>query len=165
VSQARLFLALWPDEPVRAELAAWRDAWRWPSNATPVRREHLHVTLHFIGNVEHDRIDALRAALQVPFAPFELAFGKAALWQHGIAVLEPELVPDELPRLHSALGAALDAAALPLEQRIYRPHVTMARRAANAGAPAAGPALRWAVTGYALVESRQGVYTVLEHYR
>jgi 2'-5' RNA ligase len=37
----------------------------------------------------------------------------------------------------------------------------MARRANGAGVPASGPAIDWAITHYALVESRQGQYTVL----
>ncbi len=172
-AQARLFLALWPDAAVRAELAAWRDGWRWPRGAAPVSSARLHLTLHFIGAVERGRIDGLRTALEAlpapsePWSPFELRFGAAKLWPHGIAVLEPLEVPDALVRLQRALGATLTAAGLAPEERLYKPHVTMARRAAAAVAPASGPPVRWPVTGYALMESTpgdSGGYTVLQHY-
>lgn len=160
---ARLFIALWPDSAERAALAAWRDAWTWPRHATPVRTERLHATLHFLGEVPAERIAPLTAALQVPAAPFTLELGQCALWPHGIAVLEPAGVPQELLKLHDSLGQVLRGLALPVDPRPYRPHVTMARRAANAVAPGSGPRIRWPVGHYALVSSADG-YTVLQRY-
>lgn len=159
--RARLFLALWPDDSVRRQLTAWRDSWHWPRGATPVHDERLHLTLHFLGDVERTRVPALR----VPLTPFELAFGSCAIWPHGIAVLEPLAIPPALAQLQGALGQLLDDAGLPPEARPYRPHVTMARRAMQATPPAAGPTFTWEVDSYALVESSGGSYTVLEHMR
>jgi 2'-5' RNA ligase len=98
---------------------------------------------------------------KVPFSPFNLQLGRAALWHNGIAVLEPHSEPQGLLDLHARLSGALLALGLTPEARTYRPHVTMARRASGAGVPASGPAIDWAITHYALVESRQGQYTVL----
>jgi 2'-5' RNA ligase len=86
------------------------------------------------------------------------------LWHNGIAVLEPHSEPQGLLDLHARLSGALLALGLTPEARTYRPHVTMARRASGAGVPASGPAIDWAITHYALVESRQGQYTVLREY-
>lgn len=160
---ARLFIALWPDPGIRDELAAWRDGWTWPRKATPVRSERLHATLHFIGEVADDRIPALRAALHVPFSPFTLEFGHCALWPHGIAVLEPGAVPEPLLELHDSLGQVLARLALPVDERPYRPHVTMARRAAGAMLPATKLTVRWPVDHYALMSSGDG-YTTLQRY-
>jgi 2'-5' RNA ligase len=41
----------------------------------------------------------------------------------------------------------------------------MARRASGATVPAGGPPVNWDVSGYALVESKNGAYTVLRDYR
>ena len=166
--KARLFLALWPSPGVRDQLLSWRDAWRWPSNATPVRPERLHLTLHFLGDVAAARLPELADGLRVPFQPFELHFGAAQLWQHGIAVLEPAKAPERLLSLHAALGEALRALALPPESRSYRPHVTLARRAGHAIPPEGGPAIRWRVRSYVLIHSSLGArpaYTVLQRYR
>ncbi|MFP5390564.1 MAG: RNA 2',3'-cyclic phosphodiesterase [Gammaproteobacteria bacterium] len=161
---ARLFLALWPDPAVRAGLIAWRDGFGWPRGATPVHDDKLHLTLHFIGDTPRERIPALREQLRVPFQPFELGLGTALVWPRGIAVLEPDAIPAELLELHRVLGETLNAAGLPPEARPYKPHVTMARRAVNASVPASGPAIRWRVDGYALMESLGGRYTALQDY-
>lgn len=164
-AQSRLFIALWPDPQVRQVLRTWRDAWDWPRGATPVKNERLHMTLHFLGSVSSARISELREALAVPFASFELEFGQPKLWPHGIAVLEPHTAPGQLVQLHADLGAALQRLDMPVEERAFKPHVTMARRAVKATVPERGPALTWPVEGYALMESTAGGYTVLEHFK
>jgi RNA 2',3'-cyclic 3'-phosphodiesterase len=164
-AQSRLFIALWPDAQVRHVLHAWRDLWDWPRGSSPVKHERLHMTLHFLGSVSTSRIPELRQALAVPFEPFELEFGQPKLWPHGIAVLEPNAAPGQLVQLHADLGAALQRLDMPVEERAFKPHVTMARRAVKAAVPEGGPDLTWAVDGYALMESTAGGYTVLEHYK
>ena len=164
-AQSRLFIALWPNPQVRQVLRTWRDAWEWPRGATPVKPERLHVTLHFLGSVSNERIPELREALAVPFEPFELEFGEAKLWPHGIAVLEPLAAPEQLLRLHADLGGALAGLDMTVDERRFKPHVTMARRAGKATVPESGPALTWPVDGYALMASSAGGYSVLQRYR
>jgi len=70
--------------------------------------------------------------------------------------------------LHAALSSALPGLGLQPEERAYRPHVTMARRARGAAIPQNGPAIDWQIDHYALVESKTGdggAYTVLREYR
>lgn len=160
---ARLFLALWPDAAVRAQLAEWRDGWTWPRSATPVHSDRLHMTLHFIGDVPEERIGEVADALSVPFTPFELELGTARVWPHGIGVLEPHAAPPGLTALHLALRERLVALGLPVEARSYKPHVTLARRAGAASQHAAGPSIQWPVSGYALMRSRLG-YEVVRQY-
>ncbi|WP_198116005.1 RNA 2',3'-cyclic phosphodiesterase [Massilia rhizosphaerae] len=160
----RLFLALWPDDAVRDQLRAWRDAWTWPRGATPVHTAKLHVTLHFLGNQPTARLPDLLDGFQVPFDSFRLQFGRAELSHNGIGWLAPHGEPRGLLDLHARLSDALLALGLTPEARTYRPHVTMARRANGAGVPASGPQIDWAIGHYALVESRAGAYTVLKEY-
>ena len=160
----RLFLALWPDPALRHLLAGRRDAWTWPKGAAPVHADKLHVTLHFLGSLPSERLPELLDGVAVPFEPFRLDLTHAALWHNGIAVLEPSLTPPGLAALHGRLSDALLALGLQPEARRYRPHVTMARRATGATVPADGPPVLWDVRSYALVESKNGVYTVLREY-
>jgi 2'-5' RNA ligase len=156
---------LWPDAGVRDAIAAWSDQWQWNSTARRVRPGQLHLTLHFLGEVARARLPPLREALALPFAPFTLRLARPALWRGGIAVLEPERVPRRLHQVHFALAEALRRIALPVEDRPWRPHVTLARQAVSAVPPEHGPTLRWQVRGYALVESHpqpEGGYAVLE---
>jgi 2'-5' RNA ligase len=161
----RLFLALWPDAPVRDALRTWRDLWTWPRGASPVATDKLHLTLHFLGDQPSERLPELTQGLAVPFAPFQVELGTPTVWPGGIAVLEPQQPPPQLLQLHARLGQALLSLGLTPEARKYRPHVTMSRRANNALLTAAGPAVAWDISSYALVESRPGSgYTVLAHY-
>lgn len=161
---ARLFLALWPESGVRQALLAHQHAWHWPDACALVRPQNLHLTLHFIGAVPRERLEEITGRLAVPLAPFELALGRPALWPDGVSVLEPLAVPDALLQLREGLGLALQQLALPVESRPFRPHVTLARRAGGAKAPASVPPLHWPVKDYALIESSAGLYQVLRRY-
>jgi 2'-5' RNA ligase len=153
----RLFLALWPPAAVGGALRSHADGWDWPAGARRTRPERLHITLHFIGDVAATEVEPLRQALRVPWEGCELAFDRAEVWPGGIAVLEAAQVPQALQTLHAALGERLRAGGLPVESRRFRPHVTLARKAQGARAPAAFVPLRWsAPPEYLLVQSLPG---------
>src|SRR3954452_13025852 len=87
-STARLFVALWPAPAVRARLAEQRDALGLPRNARPVADANLHLTLHFLGPVERERIASVREMLsRVTPRPMALAATGLALWNAGTLVL------------------------------------------------------------------------------
>lgn len=162
----RLFIGLWPEPPLRQALAAQQEAWQWPRQARRVAAEKLHLTLHFLGEVEADRVGPLQAALStVPVPPLALQWASPAgvMWHGGLAVLL--LQPDEpLLALHAALGAVLGAQGLPVQTRRFKPHVTLARRADGAVPAAVAPALPYTAQHVALVASAQGRYTVLSRH-
>lgn len=163
----RLFVAIWPDAPVRDALAAWQRAWTWPPSAALVPSERLHLTLHFLGNVPVEQLPALTERLRVPFEPFELHFGRGEVWPGGTAVLRPDHAPPALLGLHGQLAAALAALGRPVESRRYKAHVTLARRAVGAMPPAVQPKFGWrAEAGFVLVRSLpdRGGYEVLERF-
>jgi len=153
---ARLFLALWPANGENSALLGYQQQWLWPKGSSPVPAERLHLTLHFIGAIERPRLEAVSTGLQVAMTPFELHLTQPAIWPRGLAVLQASAVPEALKELHCRLGEALQALALPVESRPFRPHVTLARRAAGSIAPAAAPALLWQIGSYVLVESLPG---------
>ena len=150
---ARLFLALWPAANVREQLAAHVAQWQWPAGARVYAPADWHLTLHFIGAVPRERLPPLLHDLHAPLLPFHLQLDQAEAWQQGLAVLTPSQVPPALLGLHGQLQQRLMAHGLPVQERAFRPHVTLARRATGARMPTAPLAVRWAVQGYALVES------------
>jgi 2'-5' RNA ligase len=165
--QTRLFIGLWPDDAVRRSLACYRDACCFQGRPARVRNDKLHMTLHFLGNVASGRLPELCAALAVPCAAFDIALGYPAVWKHGIVVVEPVAVPDELRALHAALKEALQRLGLPVESRPFRPHVALVRHARQAAFPEGALDVIWRVEGYVLVESRleTGEYRVLAQFR
>jgi len=156
VVNERLFLALWPPDEARAELIAASGDWSWPHGSALVAPERLHVTVHFIGSVPASAVPCITKRLVVPIQPFRVELWEAQLWPGGLAVMAPRAVPAALLTLHAELGAALKRLSLPLERRPFRPHVTLARRAAGAVMPVAPKAVNWSVNHYTLVRSLPG---------
>ena len=70
---------------------------------------------------------------------------------------------DDVARLVAALEAALRSHDFRLEDRAWRPHVTLLRDA-QAPRDAAQPALQWAVGDFVLVESLRGEYRLLDRW-
>ncbi|NDP37202.1 MAG: RNA 2',3'-cyclic phosphodiesterase [Rhodoferax sp.] len=163
----RLFLALVADEPVQSQLNAHAKQWTWPAGCVPCLPADWHITLHFIGAMDADRVERLAAGVAVPFQPFELVLDQSLLWPHGLAILGATVVPPPLRALYERLGAALRGLDVPVESRPYQPHVTLARHAGAAIPPTAFAPVRWPVPAYALVLStgdRQQRYRVIHQY-
>jgi RNA 2',3'-cyclic 3'-phosphodiesterase len=150
---------------VRRGLVAQQAQWTWPAGATLTPADKLHLTLHFIGDVPVARVAELAEGPHVSAPRVALMLDTAGLWPNRCAVLCPSQVPAPFDWLHGALAQALRALELPVEQRPFRPHVTLARHAAGAVPPLQPGALFWPVRGYALVQSAGGRYRPLARYR
>lgn len=164
----RLFLALWPGEFLRHAITTWQRGWAWPPQAALVGPERVHLTLHFLGDVPAHRLAQLARGLKVPWEPFALTLGRGQVWPNGVAVLRADGSPAALLRLHAALRGELVAQGIPVDERVFRPHVTLARRAHGAKPPAQRADLQWTIdSGYVLVRSLPGGagYQILEAFR
>ena len=131
MSTKRLFFALWPDDRQRDQLRNVISPVAREIEGDAVYRGNWHVTLAFIGDFPESSIPDLRAAAHaIPVEPFRLRFDRAEFWPRPkIAVLVAQTVPAELERLVDSLNAVLiDAGMLP-EERRFRPHITVVRRA------------------------------------
>ncbi|MBV8539230.1 MAG: RNA 2',3'-cyclic phosphodiesterase [Pseudonocardiales bacterium] len=127
----RLFVALTPPGEVVEELrivtAGLRERapeLRW------TRPEHWHVTLVFLGEVGDDVVDGLarrlhRAAARHP--PLSLSLGGGGRFGHRVLWTGVRGDRDGLRRLADSTAAAARRCRLPVEQRPYRPHLTVAR--------------------------------------
>lgn len=126
VASARRFLAIPLPNALRATLLAIAPP--ATPGVRPVDPDGLHLTLHFLGDVEVEWISAALADLRVePFVldlrgvgQFRPATGDTVLW----AGIEPHLA---LAQLHDDIGQRLRAAGLKIESRPYTPHLTLAR--------------------------------------
>jgi 2'-5' RNA ligase len=151
--ERRLFFALWPDEPLRAAIAAALAGAPLPGAA--VAPADWHVTLEFLGQVAETRLDELHAvgrSARLPSA--ELVLDQLDWWRRpALVVAVGGRSPAALVELQSALRGALASAGFRVDARDYRPHLTLARRVASRPALAPIAPLVWPVTTLALVES------------
>ena len=123
----RLFLALPFDAQTTDTLADVQRACRGEGiTGNYTRRENLHLTLAFLGEVRDPRPAA--AVLQsVPIPPFELTFRRPSLFRD---ILVAEFSRDaQLEQYAKSLRAALDDAGIDYDRKPFRPHVTLVRRA------------------------------------
>ncbi len=151
----RLFLALWPDEAVTGALDAAGLAAQRLGGGRRMRRDTLHLTLVFLGDVEASRIPGLVEALgAVGGDAFRLQLDTLGYWRHNHIVWAGCAErPAALDGLVQALRSRLAALDLSVAETGFVPHVTLLRKAAMAGAlPAFGP-IAWPVAEFVLMES------------
>jgi RNA 2',3'-cyclic 3'-phosphodiesterase len=167
-ARKRLFLALMPDASVLSALRDHVGSWHWPAGSRLTPAAQLHITLHFLGQVDAARQAVLQAALAQTrrFAPITLVLDTPQCWSRGLAVLLPA-EHAALHALHERLAGTLKAVGFASERGPWSPHVTLARRAGGAAPPVARTAIEWRVVSFALVWSRPSQaprYQVLQQY-
>ncbi len=130
MADRRLFFALWPSDRQRELL---RDALRPVLTSVEGRRvdrRNWHVTLVYIGDFPEEQVPFLEAAAaEVACEPMRLRFDRLAFWPRPkVACLLPLTTPPALESLVQSLASVLAAFDRRVEDRVYRPHITVARR-------------------------------------
>ena len=163
-AMARVFFALWPAPEIAAKLAEIAVTASKALGGKPTRRETIHLTLAFLGNVPEAQLPLLGSiASQVQGRSFDLTLDRLGFWRHnhllwaGCSVLPPPLLA-----LADDLSAALQQGgiALPNGKHPFAPHVTLLRKVPADAVPASiGPllefeALHWRCNDFVLVRSR-----------
>lgn len=130
MADKKLFFALWPSHRQREQL---RDAIN-PSlstvEGTAVDRRNWHITLVYIGDFPEERIPGLMSAADIiDPGQIRLRFDSVSFWQRPkIACVHARTVPPELERLVKTLQQALIPFGYEPDPRVYRPHITVARK-------------------------------------
>ena len=129
----RLFVAIDIPENVRSAIGALAAKLRLVCrNARWVRIEGLHVTLKFIGETSAEKAEMIKIALAaVPFrAPIPMNFRGLGFFPNGRSprVLWAGIeAGGELAALAAAVEASFDPLGIPREERVFSPHLTLAR--------------------------------------
>lgn len=168
----RLFVALVPSDEALADVevlvAPVRDQWRelrW------VRPDQWHLTLTFLGETDERRLPDLserlgRAAART--GPIRLTFGAGGAFgsrrRARVVWLRVDGDRDPLRKLAGATGAAARRSGIGVDERPYRPHLTLARARQPADVAAlleqwaahVGP--EWTARELHLVRSRLGAH-------
>ncbi len=126
----KLFIALWPDETVRAALSADLQILARAAGGRATAPANLHLTVAFIGQVDDRRFDDIAGPLAATRpAPFTVVLDRLdAFVSQRVLFRAPSRCPPALLEAQQALVAGLAAAAVPVDRRPFRPHVTLARR-------------------------------------
>ena len=174
----RLFTAIDIPADVKAALAALLDRLRPLVKLHWIPVEKLHITTKFIGEWPADKLDELKAALAAITcpAPVDIAIGRIG-WLPNPRSARVLYAGVESSESLTALAAATERAAagvgVAAEDRIYRPHVTLARTRKRVPLDALKRALSeielsaigsYAASSFALYLSANGKYTKLQEF-
>ncbi len=130
----RAFVAIFPPSEVRREALAWARRWPLDDRVRWTRPENVHLTLKFLGDVQAETLDSIRAALGevcARHAPFDAALAELGAFPSARRTKTLWIgVGKGSDRLRS-LAADVDDALAPLgferEKRPYVPHLTLGR--------------------------------------
>jgi 2'-5' RNA ligase len=170
----RLFTGLAIPPEATAALTALVNQLRPLADLRWTRPEKLHVTLTFIGEWPEPRLGEMRTALSQVQAD-----GPIPVALRGLGWMPNPRFPRALytgveaaPGLHAlaaATGRAVEGLGVSLEDRVYRPHVTLAR---VRGRPPLdrlalhpNPITSFEASSFCLYLSSEGKYTKLEEFR
>jgi 2'-5' RNA ligase len=150
----RLFFALWPDEATRRQCSMIVES-VVGEGLRPVAAKNLHVTLLFLGGIDARQetgITAAATALSVPPA-MELRFDRLSYWRKpGILCLTGRHFDREVAVLAEQLAAIAVRYGVTVDERPFKPHVTLVRKAKAPAAVEFEPIL-WRANAFCLVES------------
>jgi 2'-5' RNA ligase len=168
----RLFLALWPDDTVRQQLA---DVQRTLGHeerlksAKTVPFANLHITTHFLGAVSDDVHRQLRTLLpEVSAHACTLTIDRWGYFPRAKVIWLGADAPEALIDLVVQTGSCIKACIEGYDHKRFVPHVTIFRKARRPAEVDAFDPIEWHIDRFALVESvthPQGAeYTVLQEW-
>lgn len=96
-----------------------------------VENEHMHLTLEFLGEVSPDKVLLIKRTIeQIIFHPFTMELSKLGYFKrregniYWLGIRHNEILLDIQGRLHELLIKE----GFPLENRPYKPHITIGRK-------------------------------------
>ena len=167
----RLFFALWPDDSVRAHLAAQCDGIAHEYRGRPMRADTLHMTLAFLGETPELRVPTVLACGdRVQAKAFTLNVDACSHFRKTkVAWLGCTESPEALRTLYDAVRVEVEQAGFNFHDREYHPHITAARDCMYFPSPCGVPAAEWTVESFVLIDSRMmrggpPIYRVLKYW-
>ncbi len=152
---ARLFFAIWPPDDVRDQVAQLAMSLPLQQGARLLVPQNLHLTLAFLGEVDEQTAQTLeQEASSIEAEEVSFALDNLEKWQKPrIACLVPSEYPAALGALAERLVELARALDINMQDRPYRPHVTLARKVSRAMPEHPVTPIRWKADEFRLVES------------
>jgi 2'-5' RNA ligase len=165
---ARLFFALWPDASARDALAKLALDVTAVTQGRAVPAAKIHLTLAFLGEIADERRGDLEQAAGAQHGEaMRITLDRVGSFRKARAAWAAPSQPVEaLNALQASLEQALRAHGLRLEERPFRPHVTLARgtRAPLPLASIAPITMRCDALALVRTEPGTGSYTTVESW-
>ena len=171
IKSLRVFLAISPSKIVQRQLAHQAKLLAPICGGRQIVMPHFHLTLVFLGNISTQRIETLRHIMRkIAAKKFALCLDKISYWKHNqIIYLHAKQFPVELFDLVAALQSTLSEAGFVFDRRVYKPHITLFRKAVRAVNIDLINPIHWPVSQWTLLQSKPtqtGVdYVPLDHWR
>ena len=131
----RLFIAINFSNEIKGKLAAAQDALRKHAlSGNFTRQENLHLTLIFLGETPQNRLETIKQAIDsiesIDVNAFELrANGSGRFRRNGGDIWWIGMEENQtLKKIHSVLADSLTASGFEIEEREFKPHLTLARK-------------------------------------
>lgn len=127
----RVFIALELPQKVKDNLErSMRQFADFATGGNFVPKENLHLTLHFLGNVQSSDLIYVQSAMDSvkDLSAPTLAVTQFAMQRTGDIVWAKIRQSTELTEVHDRLGEKLEKDNFEVEHRAYRPHVTLIRK-------------------------------------
>jgi len=152
----RVFFALWPQADIQRQLHAVAKQYQDKCNARVMRKNTLHMTLQFIGNINHSELPKLITAADKAAATpsFSLELNTLSFWKHnhiGYATLSTS--EPALEMLAATLQHALADEGFIAHNTTFSPHVTLLRNVENILVAQSFTPVTWQVNSFVLVAS------------
>lgn len=166
----RIFFALFPDPQTREQLSALADTLEPLYGGRKTKPQHIHLTLLFIGDVDIARLEALKqAAASISASKFSVSFDTLYYWKHNrIVSLQTANTPSELLALVTALKRTLTENGFAIDNRDYKPHITLIRKASHTARNHSIAPIPWTAGEWLLVQSKPAnhhvEYVVLDRW-
>ncbi|MGD0493772.1 MAG: RNA 2',3'-cyclic phosphodiesterase [Steroidobacteraceae bacterium] len=130
----RLFFASFPDSESRRNASAAVQALKLPATSRCLPPENYHITWIFLGEVPDDKAEAVREVGDAQrIGCFSLRFDRWEYWHKARAVVASTSDrPEALLRLRASLAAGLTQRGVAFDDKPLRPHITVARKLAQA---------------------------------
>jgi 2'-5' RNA ligase len=163
----RLFFAMFPDPQMRRQIAAAARALDLQGAARYQPPENYHVTMLFLGEVSAIQLQSAREIGEAQrIECFPLRFDRWEYWKDARAVVAASADrPPSLLSLRAALAGGLAQRGVPFDDKPLRPHVTVARKLAQAPVLPEVSEITGAFRAFSLVSSVTAmggsVYTVV----
>ena len=154
---ARLFFAIQPAHKIQKQLGnvAKKQALKWGGRS--IKPENIHLTLLFLGKTDGNKIDALHAAVRnINETNFNLTIQRTRFWKRNqIITAQAEIYPPALFSLVDTIKKALHNAGFEFDDRAYKPHITLVRKATHHIPAELQEPIEWPVKEWLLMQSKQ----------